>query len=107
MGGRRWLLERLTDAEPVTTTTSWGTLPTVLSERNADVARAAVWATIGLRERWVVPTLHRLADRALHASSLTGWLVGDKVPNACIVSLGQIGTAQASAALQQLRDTTT
>jgi hypothetical protein len=103
----RLLLERLTDSEPVTTTTSWGTLPTVLSERNADVARAAVWATIGLRERWVVPTLHRLADRALHASSLTGWLVGDKVPNACIVSLGQIGTPQASAALQQLRDSTT
>jgi Domain of unknown function (DUF4132) len=101
------LLERLTDAEPVTTTTWWGTLPTVLSERNADVARAGVWATIGLRESWVVPALHRLADRALHGSSLTGWVVGDKVPNACIVSLGQIGTGEASAALQQLQDSTT
>jgi uncharacterized protein DUF4132 len=103
----RRLLEQLTNAEPVTTTTSWGTLPTVLSERNANVARAASWATIRLEESWVVPTLHRLADRAIHGSNQTGWVVGDKVPNACIVSLGQIGTAEASAALQQLRDSTT
>jgi len=103
----RLLLQRLTDAEPITTTTQWGTLPIVVDECNTDLARAAVWATIGLRERWVVATLHRLADRAIHASGLTGWLVGEKVPNACIVSLGQIGTAEATAALQQLQDSTT
>ena len=102
----RLLLERLTDAEPVTTTTRWGTFPIVVDEPNTDLARAAVWATIGLRERWVVATLRRLADRAIHASSLTGWLVGDKVLNACVVSLGQIGTAEAAAALQQLQDST-
>jgi Domain of unknown function (DUF4132) len=103
----RQLLERLTDAEPVTTATRWGTLPIVVDERNADVTRAAVWATIGLRERWVVATLQRLAHRAIHSSGLTGWVVGDKVPNACIVSLGQIGGAEASAALQHMQDRTT
>jgi hypothetical protein len=102
----RLLLERLTDARPITTTRWGGPFPVVVDERNTDVARAAVWATIGLQERWVVPTLHRLADRAIHASNLTGWLVGDKVPNACIVSLGQIGTTEAIAALQHLRDAT-
>jgi Domain of unknown function (DUF4132) len=103
----RLLLERLTDAQPITTTQWGGPFRVVVDERNADVARAAVWVTIGLRERWVVPTLHRLADRAIHASNLTGWLVGDKVPNACIVSLGQLGTAEALAALQRLQDGTT
>ena len=103
----RLLLERLTDAEPITTTRWGGPFRVVMDERNADLARAAVWATIGLRERWVVPTLHKVADRAVHASNLTGWLVGDKVPNACIVSLGQLGTAEAIAALQRLQDGTT
>jgi len=103
----RLLLERLTDAKPITTTTRWGTLPIVLDERNADVARAAVWATIGVQEPWVVATLRRLADRAINASGLAGWVVGDKVPNACVVSLGRIGTAEAVAALQQLQASTT
>jgi len=102
----RLMLERLTDAEPVTTATRWGTFPVVLDERNTDVARAAAWATIGLQESWVVPTLHRLAVRAIRSSSLVGWLSGDRVPNACIVSLGQIGSAEAVAALQQLQDGT-
>jgi Domain of unknown function (DUF4132) len=103
----RLLLERLTDAQPITTTRWGGPFRIVVDERNADVARAAVWAMIGLGESWVVPTLHRLADRALHGSNVTGWLVGDKVPNACIVSLGQIGTAEAIAALQRLQHGTT
>jgi len=103
----RLLLERLTDAKPITTTHRWGTFPVVLDQGNTDVARAAAWAAIGLQEHWVVPTLHRLADRAIHASGLTGWLSGDKVPNSCIVSLGQIGTAEAIAALQRLQDATT
>jgi hypothetical protein len=75
----------------------------VLDERNTDLARAAVWATIGVQEPWVVPLLHRLAVRAIGSSALDGWLAGDKVPNACIVSLGQIGSAKAVAALQQLQ----
>jgi hypothetical protein len=99
----RLLVERLTDAEPVTAATRLGTFPLVLDERNTDLARAAVWATIGLHEPWVVPTLHRLAVRAIGSSALDGWLAGDKVPNACIVSLGQIGSAEAVAALQQLQ----
>ena len=99
----RRMLERLTDAEPVAAATRWGTFPVVLDERNTDLARAAVWATIGVREPWVVPTLHRLAVRAIGSSALDGWLAGDKVPNACILSLGQIGSAEAVAALQQLQ----
>ncbi len=105
-GVLRLLLERLTDAEPVTRATRWGTLPLVLDERNTGVARAAVWATISLRERWVVPTLHRLALRAIGSSGLNGWLSGDKVANACIVALGQIGGAEAGAALRRLQDST-
>jgi hypothetical protein len=65
----RVLLERLTDAEPITMATRWGTFPIVVDERNTDLARAAVWATIGLEKSWVVPTLHRLADRAICASN--------------------------------------
>jgi hypothetical protein len=99
----RSMLERLTDAEPVAATTRWGTLPMVLDERNTDLARAAVWATIGVREPWVVPTLQRLAVRAIGSSDLIGGLSGGKVSNACIVSLGQIGDVEAVAALQQLQ----
>jgi len=99
----RLMLERLTDAEPVAAGTRWGTLPMVLDERNTDLARAAVWATIGVREPWVVPTLHRLAVRAIGSSGLFGGLSGDKLPNACIMSLGQLGDAEAVAALQQLQ----
>jgi hypothetical protein len=99
----RLLVERLTDAEPVTAATRWGTFPVVLDERNADLARAAVWATIGVQEPWVVPTLHRLAVRAIGSSAVVGWSAGDKVPSACIVSLGRIGSAEAVSALQRLQ----
>jgi Domain of unknown function (DUF4132) len=99
----RLMLERLTDAEPITTATRWGTFPLVLDERNTDVARAAAWATTGLQESWVVPTLYRLAVRAIDSSAQIGWLSGEKVPNACIVSLGRIGSPEAVAVLQQLQ----
>jgi len=99
----RLMLERLSHAEPIAAGTRWGTLPTVLDERNTDLARAAVWATIGVREPWVVPTLHRLAVRTIGSSGLFGGLSGDKLPNACILSLGQLGDAEAVAALQQLQ----
>jgi hypothetical protein len=78
----------------------------IVDELNTDIARAAVWATISVGEPWVLPTVHRLAVRGIRSSGLIGWMSGDKIPNACIIALGRIGTPGAIAALQQLADST-
>lgn len=103
----RALLDRLITADPVTCTVRYGfRAPMVLDERNVDVARAAVWAALPIKQPWIVPTLHRLAVRGIHQDGADGWLASEKVPNAVILVLGRLATPDAVAALQQLADST-
>jgi hypothetical protein len=103
----RLLLDHLLSAEPITKPSQWGIkAPVVVDALNTDMARAAVWAVIPIAEPWVVPTVHQLAARGIRSAALIGWLSGDKIPNACILALGRIGTPVAIAGLQQLADST-
>ena len=58
------LLDHLLSAAPVIKPSQWGIkAPVVVDALNTDIARAAVWATVGVVEPWVVPTVHKLAAR--------------------------------------------
>ncbi len=104
----RLLVEGLVSADGIARPSYFGgDVSVVLDEKNADVARAAVWATVPISQPWVVPTLQRLAHRGIHQNAHTGWLASDKVPNAAILALGRISTPGAVAALQRLSDGTT
>lgn len=102
----RLLVEGLATAGPVPAPDRPGGYLLLVDDRNVDVARAAVWASLAVPGPWVVPTLHRVAVRGIRPRDLTEWMSGDKVPNAALVALGRIATAEAVAALQQLAGTT-
>lgn len=98
------LVRDLVEAEvtgPAVPGTKWGTaVSLVVHDENADVARAAVWASGLLAEEWVVPALERIARRGF-----TGELT-EKEINAAVLALGIVGDAAAIAALQRLNDAT-
>jgi Domain of unknown function (DUF4132) len=103
----RLMLETLITAQGARRESRWtGILNLLLSNRNSDIARSAAWAAGTIEQPWVVPALQAAADRAIHGNGDTGWVESAKVPNACIYSLGVIGSADAIAALQQLQRTT-
>jgi hypothetical protein len=98
----RVLLERLAEAEPVPSdqVVPGSRIDLLLDDRNADLVRAAVWATVPLAEPWVVPTLLAVALRAFNWR--TGWIASPKVANAAILALGRIGGPDGVAALSTL-----
>lgn len=98
----RLLLERLADAKPVPSKLFYidGPVELLLGERNGDVVRAAIWATLALNEPWVVPTLLALTLRVFNRG--TDYVDTQKVPNAAIFVLGQLGGADAVSALSIL-----
>jgi hypothetical protein len=103
----RLLLERLADAPPVPVTNDWYSgLPLVLDDRNAEPARGAAWAAATIDASWTVPALKAVVARRLRSDRATPWVAGEKVPFACVLSLGRIGTTEAVAALQALKDAT-
>ncbi len=69
-------------------------------EPNAGLLRAACWAASAMAGDWIVPALHGTADRSMRGS---GYVVSAKIPNACVCSLGLIGSEAAVAALLDLR----
>ena len=97
----RELVEAAGTAPAVQRTSYEGTYGIVVHDGNADAARAFVWAAGETGADWVVPALHRLAVRGLADPAMS-----DKVPNACIHTLGSVGTEPAIAALRQLYDGT-
>ncbi|MGO1053486.1 DUF4132 domain-containing protein [Crossiella sp. CA198] len=97
----RALLDRVADAAPVPVDCVWGEqLPIVVHDRNADLVRAAAWATGQLRPEWAVTALVRVAQRSL--STGDGWITSQKVPNSAYFALGLLGTAEAVQALLRL-----
>ena len=74
----------------------------ILSERNADLARGIVWAVAILPpSRQAVPGLVTVAGR-WRGREEAAWSSGEKLANAAVWSLGQLGTADGIAALEQL-----
>jgi Domain of unknown function (DUF4132) len=80
------------------------TYRTVVSDSNADIARAAGWAASLIDEPWVVPALRAAASQGITVGA--GNTATLKPANACIYSLGVIASADAIAALQYLHHTT-
>jgi hypothetical protein len=101
------LLETLTTADGVDVRSQYGVvINLLLSDRNADIARAAAWAVGTIDQPWVVPILQAVAYRALHPTRAADLIESAKVPNACIYSLGAIASPEAIAGLQHLQRTT-
>jgi hypothetical protein len=98
----RQLVERLTDAEPLPSNAfvEGMSIPLLLDERNGDIVRAAIWATVPIDEPWRVPALLALTLRAFNPP--LSYIASQKVPNAAIYVLGQIGGPAAVAALATL-----
>lgn len=103
----RIILTGVLDLQPRAVPDSGGLLITV-HPRHADLIRAAAWAAGTLDADWVVPTLDAVARRGMLLAGAwsDGWPASEKVPNACIVTLGAIGSPPAIAALQRLGDAT-
>src|SRR5215469_3591974 len=102
----RMLLETLATAHGANVPGYGGTINLLLSYRNADIARSAAWAAGTMGQPWVVPSLHAVAYRAIHASAVSDYVESAKVPNACIYSLRAIASPNAIAALQHMQRTT-
>jgi Domain of unknown function (DUF4132) len=80
-----------------------------LADRHADLLRAAAWAAASIDEEWVVPALAGLGARGigLPGSWTLEWLnTSEKVPNACLFSLGAIASPAAIAKLVELASAT-
>lgn len=101
----RLLVETLATA-PAGSRASRGSGQLVVSGHNADLVRAAAWAAALVPQPWVTPGLRAAADRAINGTWTQGYVESDKVPNACIYSLGMIATPESIAALQSLQRTT-
>lgn len=100
------LLSELAEAEGIDVPDRWGLeeiWTIVVDEANADVARAALWASVTLPADSVAPLLQRTAQRA--STGREGHLA-EKVANAAILALGVVATADTIAALQGLLDAT-
>jgi hypothetical protein len=103
----KMLLETLTTAHGVNVRSQYGgVINLLLSNRNADIARAAAWAAATMGQPWVVPILQAVAYRAIHATGIADCIESAKVANACIYSLGVIASPDSIAALQHLQRTT-
>jgi len=101
----RLLLEALATARRPDGGAETVTFRWVLCDGNADITRGAAWAASLIDESWVVPGLRAVADRVMHGSD-AGYFASDKPANACIHSLGLVGSVDAIAALQHLRRAT-
>lgn len=104
----RMLLEAAASADGVTAPDryGWGLVNLVVSGRNADLVRAASLAAAVIDEDWVVPALSAIARRAIHGAGECGYIESATVPQACIGSLGVIGSDEAIGCLQELLGTT-
>jgi hypothetical protein len=96
------LCEGLLSADPVQRK-EWhvSVFGVVLDAANSDIARAALWALADVDRPWVLPLLQKVTAVGMYESLIGGW-GGDKLPNACIVTLGLIASPAAIMALQQM-----
>lgn len=99
----RILVEGVATAEPVMGRVGYlEDLPLLVGQPNVDLLRAACWAaSVRLAADWAVPALHAAVRRSLFDHN--GYVASEKVPNACILSFGLIGTEPAIACLLDLR----
>lgn len=98
----RLLVERVIEASPVPVRYDYldHQVDVVVDVRNADVLRAAIWASASIDAGWAVPVLRALTERAFAHDA---WYIGSpKVPNAAIFVLGQLGGPDAISALSKL-----
>lgn len=115
VGVPRHLLVGLLDAPPREIRASWygnfeaegGRYFLLLSAANADIVRGAVWAMARLRPAGTEQVLGDVALRCAKSSGHNGWVDGEKVPNACITMLGELGTKAAIGQLAVLRASVT
>jgi hypothetical protein len=90
----RTLVERLADAPPVRVGEYFmgAAADLLLHDRNGDLVRAAIWATVSVDEPWVVAALSAITLRAFTNSA--GYIESQKVPNAAIFALDRLGAVR-------------
>ncbi len=102
----RALVQALLAAVPTETRNGWGGIRALtLTQANVDLVRGAVWA-VALCADDATPALLAAAATVGHrANAESGFELSEKVANACVTMLGQLGTPEAINQLVELRRT--
>ena len=67
----------------------------VLTEANSTLLRGAIWTSAALEVSWAFPVITRILERSANENA--------KITNACVYSLGSMGTREALTTLSQTR----